>query len=112
MAVHSQQVFLSHRSLLSFILLISALLHSGSGESGAEEAPHRRFEYKYSFKGPHLTQGDGSVPFWVHTGSKFFSLLHLETRHSAITPFISTAYKQRSNETRTCPALVDENKCR
>lgn len=35
----------------------------------AAEAPHRRFEYKYSFKGPHLTQSDGSIPFWVHTGN-------------------------------------------
>ncbi|XP_050185931.1 protein ERGIC-53 isoform X2 [Myiozetetes cayanensis] len=32
-------------------------------------APHRRFEYKYSFKGPHLVQADGTVPFWVHTGN-------------------------------------------
>ncbi|XP_043922091.1 protein ERGIC-53 [Protopterus annectens] len=31
--------------------------------------PHRRFEYKYSFKGPHLVQNDGTVPFWVHTGN-------------------------------------------
>ncbi|NWQ71508.1 LMAN1 protein, partial [Neopipo cinnamomea] len=31
--------------------------------------PHRRFEYKYSFKGPHLVQADGTVPFWVHTGN-------------------------------------------
>lgn len=32
--------------------------------------PHRRFEYKYSFKGPHLVQSDGTVPFWAHAGSK------------------------------------------
>ncbi|CAF97157.1 unnamed protein product, partial [Tetraodon nigroviridis] len=37
--------------------------------STPEEPPHRRFEYKYSFKGPHLSQSDGSVPFWTHTGS-------------------------------------------
>lgn len=41
------------------------------GASTPEEPPHRRFEYKYSFKGPHLSQSDGSVPFWIHTGSKF-----------------------------------------
>lgn len=34
------------------------------------ESPHRRFEYKYSFKGPHLVQSDGTVPFWAHAGSK------------------------------------------
>lgn len=46
---------------------------TGQAESGGAPvaaAPHRRFEYKYSFKGPHLVQPDGSVPFWVHTGSK------------------------------------------
>lgn len=42
-----------------------------AGASTPEEPPHRRFEYKYSFKGPHLSQSDGSVPFWIHTGSKF-----------------------------------------
>lgn len=42
-----------------------------AGASTPEEHPHRRFEYKYSFKGPHLSQSDGSVPFWIHTGSKF-----------------------------------------
>ncbi|XP_062867755.1 protein ERGIC-53 isoform X2 [Trichomycterus rosablanca] len=69
MAVQTHKVFLSQRCLLSTLLLIPALLHSGLCEGGTEEAPHRRFEYKYSFKGPHLTQGDGTVPFWVHTGN-------------------------------------------
>ena len=39
------------------------------------DAPHRRFEYKYSFKGPHLSLTDGSIPFWIHTGSKLWSQL-------------------------------------
>ncbi|XP_063301959.1 protein ERGIC-53-like [Pelobates fuscus] len=31
----------------------------------AQDQPaHRRFEYKYSFKGPHVTLPDGTVPFW------------------------------------------------
>ncbi|XP_042309852.1 protein ERGIC-53 isoform X2 [Sceloporus undulatus] len=44
---------------------------TGQAEGGAEPpaAPHRRFEYKYSFKGPHLVLGDGLVPFWLHTGN-------------------------------------------
>lgn len=42
-----------------------------AGDLTSEEPPHRRFEYKYSFKGPHLSQTDGSIPFWIHTGSKF-----------------------------------------
>ncbi|XP_061553712.1 protein ERGIC-53 [Phycodurus eques] len=35
----------------------------------ADAAPHRRFEYKYSFKGPHLVQADGTIPFWIHSGN-------------------------------------------
>ncbi|KAK2168905.1 hypothetical protein LSH36_13g07022 [Paralvinella palmiformis] len=29
---------------------------------------YRKFEYKHSFKGPHLVQRDGSIPFWEHGG--------------------------------------------
>ncbi|KAM7320439.1 hypothetical protein ACRRTK_020882 [Alexandromys fortis] len=40
------------------------------GAAGTQaELPHRRFEYKYSFKGPHLVQSDGTVPFWAHAGN-------------------------------------------
>ncbi|XP_077593501.1 protein ERGIC-53 [Stigmatopora nigra] len=35
----------------------------------ADAAPHRRFEYKHSFKGPHLVQDDGTIPFWTYTGN-------------------------------------------
>ncbi|XP_015675280.1 protein ERGIC-53 [Protobothrops mucrosquamatus] len=45
---------------------------TGQAESGGAPAaarPHRRFEYKYSFKGPHLVQPDGSVPFWTYSGN-------------------------------------------
>lgn len=31
---------------------------------------HKRFEYKYSFKGPYLAQKDNQVPFWTYSGSK------------------------------------------
>lgn len=31
---------------------------------------HVKFEYKFSFKGPHLVNKDGSIPFWSHGGSK------------------------------------------
>ncbi|XP_069758705.1 protein ERGIC-53-like [Narcine bancroftii] len=33
------------------------------------EWPRRRFEYKYSFKGPHLAWRDGSIPFWTKHGN-------------------------------------------
>lgn len=47
-----------------------------AGASTSEEPPHRRFEYKYSFKGPHLAQTDGNIPFWLHSGSKFGANCH------------------------------------
>uniref|UniRef100_A0A8C5LQ39 Lectin, mannose binding 1 n=1 Tax=Leptobrachium leishanense TaxID=445787 RepID=A0A8C5LQ39_9ANUR len=49
-------------------VFILALFSLAAGD-GQQEAPHRRFEYKYSFKGPYLVQNDGSVPFWTHTGN-------------------------------------------
>ncbi|XP_062410607.1 protein ERGIC-53 [Sardina pilchardus] len=57
-----------------YLLIVSILLRPiyaeiVAGSSTGEDTPHRRFEYKYSFKGPHLSQSDGSVPFWVHTGN-------------------------------------------
>ncbi|XP_032278651.1 protein ERGIC-53 [Halichoerus grypus] len=43
---------------------------AAAGAAGtAAASPHRRFEYKYSFKGPHLVQSDGTVPFWAHAGN-------------------------------------------
>jgi mannose-binding lectin 1 len=30
----------------------------------------KKFEYKLSFKGPHLAFKDGTVPFWTFGGSK------------------------------------------
>lgn len=31
---------------------------------------HVKFQYKHSFKGPHLVNKEGSIPFWTHGGSK------------------------------------------
>ena len=36
--------------------------------------PKIRFEYKYSFKGPHLVQKDRSIPFWEYQGGKLENL--------------------------------------
>ncbi|NXV95758.1 LMAN1 protein, partial [Calonectris borealis] len=56
-------------ALLAFGRLPLALGQAAAAEGSAAALPHRRFEYKYSFKGPHLVQADGTVPFWVHTGN-------------------------------------------
>ena len=33
----------------------------------------RRFEYKHSFRTPHLAQRDGTIPFWTVTGDAIAS---------------------------------------
>uniref|UniRef100_A0A8D0CE42 Lectin, mannose-binding, 1 n=1 Tax=Scleropages formosus TaxID=113540 RepID=A0A8D0CE42_SCLFO len=64
-----------HRQAAAACLLIFSLFFHATyadipaGAVGSTDAPHRRFEYKYSFKGPHLAQSDGTIPFWVHTGN-------------------------------------------
>ncbi|XP_056181544.1 protein ERGIC-53-like isoform X4 [Falco biarmicus] len=60
----------AQRGGLAATLLAATLLALGlAAERPAAPVPHRRFEYKYSFKGPHLVQADGTVPFWVHMGN-------------------------------------------
>uniref|UniRef100_A0A8C8M247 L-type lectin-like domain-containing protein n=1 Tax=Oncorhynchus tshawytscha TaxID=74940 RepID=A0A8C8M247_ONCTS len=56
------------------LLILTLTFHHSNSDNivagaSTEEAPHRRFEYKYSFKGPHLSQTDGNIPFWVHSGN-------------------------------------------
>ncbi|KAL0965900.1 hypothetical protein UPYG_G00287490 [Umbra pygmaea] len=68
-------VSIDRRLAVDTCLLILTLIfhHSNAsniaGGASTDERPHRRFEYKYSFKGPHLSQADGSIPFWVHSGN-------------------------------------------
>uniref|UniRef100_A0A3B5R7Y9 Lectin, mannose-binding, 1 n=1 Tax=Xiphophorus maculatus TaxID=8083 RepID=A0A3B5R7Y9_XIPMA len=67
MAVSNARVFtLSFLAALVFHRNLTDVAVEGSTP---EEPPHRRFEYKYSFKGPHLSQSDGGVPFWIHSGN-------------------------------------------
>ncbi|XP_032809574.1 protein ERGIC-53-like isoform X2 [Petromyzon marinus] len=49
------------------VLPLLGVVFAGLGVLARE--PQLRFEYKLSFKGPHLVLGDGAVPFWSHTGS-------------------------------------------
>ncbi|XP_011154814.1 protein ERGIC-53 isoform X2 [Harpegnathos saltator] len=50
------------------VFLICCAVSPGHGET-----PHRKFEYKYSFKPPYLAQKDGSVPFWEYGGNAIAS---------------------------------------
>lgn len=74
MAVSTARSPAAAAPLLLLTFLSAFLFHCGvadgsTGGADSEGAPHRRFEYKYSFKGPHLSQPDGSIPFWIHSGN-------------------------------------------
>ncbi|XP_034048317.1 protein ERGIC-53 [Thalassophryne amazonica] len=68
-----QRPVISARLLLfvffTTLMFYRCLTTQVSSTSASDAPPHRRFEYKYSFKGPHLAQSEGSIPFWIHTGS-------------------------------------------
>ncbi|XP_067940041.1 protein ERGIC-53-like [Watersipora subatra] len=49
--------------LLSFVSVLSF----------SQATLSKRFEYKYSFKGPHLVQKDRTVPFWTYIGNAIAS---------------------------------------
>uniref|UniRef100_A0A3P9PXT6 Lectin, mannose-binding, 1 n=1 Tax=Poecilia reticulata TaxID=8081 RepID=A0A3P9PXT6_POERE len=67
MAVSNVRVFIL--SFLAGLVFHRSLANVAVEGSTPEEPPHRRFEYKYSFKGPHLSQSDGGIPFWIHSGN-------------------------------------------
>ncbi|XP_049626128.1 protein ERGIC-53-like [Suncus etruscus] len=50
--------------LICLLLLLILMPHSR--EEGLP--PHRRFEYKFSFKGPQLASPSAGIPFWSHHG--------------------------------------------
>ena len=53
----------------------------------SEEGRHTRFEYKQSFKGPHLVNKQAKVPFWDHYGSKLFLFVLILYHKCSITFF-------------------------
>lgn len=58
----------SHAASFLFISLfiLTCCFYTVSSDGSGR---HSRFEYKLSFKGPHLTNKQGNVPFWTHYGS-------------------------------------------
>lgn len=56
------------RPTLVFVLAVGSLVMS-LGQAFVPPETLRRFEYKLSFKGPHLIFKDGTIPFWEHGGS-------------------------------------------
>ncbi|KAI1288452.1 Protein ERGIC-53 [Halotydeus destructor] len=56
-----------------FVVQLNLNCHGQVNTNLAYEAPQKRFEYKYSFKGPYLAQKDGAVPFWEYDGNAMAS---------------------------------------
>jgi len=64
------------KKVIGFIITWHMLLtFSKSGVQGVPgiDQPHKRFEYKYSFKPPYLAQKDGTVPFFEYSGNAIAS---------------------------------------
>lgn len=61
----AERNFFSKSNVVSVYLVISLCCLVSAN------VPHRRFEYKYSFKPPYLAQKDGTVPFWEYDGSEY-----------------------------------------
>ena len=58
--------------MIGLIIYWNILCAHITGVTGVPDGkqPHKRFEYKYSFKPPYLAQKDGTVPFFEYSGSK------------------------------------------
>ena len=67
----------SYSRKVGLALEILTILVLAVGSSGSDE-PQRRFEYQLSFKGPHLVQRDGSIPFWTHGGREYFHCFNIQ----------------------------------
>ena len=52
------------------LVFLLALVNSVLSLLPAMTHVHTKFEYKYSFKGPYLTDSKGRIPFWTFGGSK------------------------------------------
>ena len=55
---------------LTLVLVLLDALMLGEGLLPVLNNIQTHFEYKYSFRGPHLLDSKGNIPFWNHGGSK------------------------------------------
>jgi hypothetical protein len=58
------------------LLVVSALLHSfllgwAEGTLPVLENVHSKFQYKHSFRAPHIMDSNGNIPSWIHGGSEY-----------------------------------------
>lgn len=60
-----------------FIYTFYIILFLGISGQDEEVKLLKRYEYKHSFKGPHLVQADTTVPFWALHGGWLIILFAL-----------------------------------
>ena len=58
---------------VSWLVKVLLLLFSFCEYLADDSQRVNRFEYKFSFKGPHLVNKNGQVPFWIVGGSKYYT---------------------------------------
>jgi len=65
------------KTLSSFVVISCLIINVFSYTDPSTTNPQlvKRFEYKLSFKGPHLSFKDGTVPFWSFGGSQWSCLI-------------------------------------
>ncbi len=51
-------------------ILLLVLAESAFGVLPQLYQVHSKFQYKQTFKGPHLINSNGRIPFWEYGGSK------------------------------------------
>lgn len=53
-------------------IVVLFLAHSAVGLLPELHEVHSKFDFKHTFKGPHLVDSKGNISFWNYGGSKFF----------------------------------------
>ena len=62
---------------LRISLVILMVAHSAIGLLPQLHQVHSKFQFKHSFKGPHLVDSKGNIPFWSYGGSKCSKFIRL-----------------------------------
>jgi hypothetical protein len=71
------RLFIHFKMAVSWLVRVLLLICSFFQYLADDSQRVNRFEYKFSFKGPHLVNKNGQVPFWTVGGSKYICTIVL-----------------------------------
>lgn len=71
MLLSQTDLFINFNMAVSWIVRVLLLICSFFEYLADDSQRVNRFEYKFSFKGPHLVNKNGQVPFWTVGGSEY-----------------------------------------